>query len=200
MFRLSKPNRAAVDGLLATQRDLPFTYPGVGITAPSAVTSPTVRSPIGYVVDHNRSRLGFGPTTFAQACAAMRQWIMYDFGWIELCWPDAPLVKDTTVGVLAHLPVGYVLNVCRIVYVLEEETDGISRFGFAYGTLPAHVERGEERFLIEWHHRDDSVWYDILAFSRPNHLLVKLGYPVARLYQRRFARDSLRRMGGVSRG
>lgn len=60
------------------------------------------------------------------------------------------------------------LNACRIVYVVDE-SGPISRFGLAYGTLPGHVERGEERFMIEWNRGDNSVWYDILAFSRPNH-------------------------------
>ena len=119
---------------------------------------------------------------------------MFDLGWIDLLWPDAPITAGTTVGVLAHLPGLQILNACRIVYVIDETTPTVSRFGFAYGTLPGHVERGEERFSIEWHHRDDSVWYDILAFSQPNHPLVRLGYPVTRYYQKRFARASLRRM------
>ena len=82
------------------------------------------------------------------------------------------------------------MNVSRIVYVIDEET----RFGFAYGTLPHHVEAGEERFLVGWDREDDTVWYDILAFSRPANLLVRLGNPVARRLQRRFARDSLQAM------
>jgi uncharacterized protein (UPF0548 family) len=64
------------------------------------------------------------------------------------------------------------------------------RFGFAYGTLPGHAESGEERFTVEWHEADGAVWYDILAFSRPRRLLARLGYPLARRLQKRFARDS----------
>jgi uncharacterized protein (UPF0548 family) len=75
------------------------------------------------------------------------------------------------------------------VYVVDE-SGPISKFGFAYGTLPGHVESGEERFLIEWDRADDSVWYDILAFSRPNHILIRLGYPIVRRTQKRFGRDS----------
>jgi uncharacterized protein (UPF0548 family) len=53
-----------------------------------------------------------------------------------------------------------------------------------------HVERGEERFAVE-HRRDDgSVWYDLLAYSVPHHPLAKLGYPISRAAQRRFAKDS----------
>ncbi|HEX9543896.1 MAG TPA: DUF1990 family protein, partial [Pyrinomonadaceae bacterium] len=75
------------------------------------------------------------------------------------------------------------------------DEDGlISRFGFAYGTLRDHVERGEERFTVEWHKQDNSVWYDILAFSQPRHPLVRLSFPLARMLQKRFVRDSKRRM------
>ena len=66
----------------------------------------------------------------------------------------------------------------------------VQRFGFAYGTLPGHAETGEERFLIEWDRTDNSVWYDVFAFSRPRHPLTRLGYPFARLTQNRFARQS----------
>ena len=63
-----------------------------------------------------------------------------------------------------------------------------------YGTLPGHVESGEERFLIEWDRDTDRVCYDILAFSRPNHLLTRLGYPLVRRSQKRFGRDSAEAM------
>ena len=73
----------------------------------------------------------------------------------------------------------------RIVYVIEEPR----RFGFAYGTLPGHVERGEERFCVEWQ-GDDTVWYDREAFSQPRYWMVRLGKPIARRVQRRFGRES----------
>jgi uncharacterized protein (UPF0548 family) len=60
--------------------------------------------------------------------------------------------------------------------------------------MPDHVETGEERFTIEWHKSDDTVWYDILAFSRPRHVLARMGYPFVRRLQRRFARDSAAQM------
>lgn len=187
-YRLHKKS---LQNQLAAQSQLPYSYDAVGATA----TSP----PPTYLVDHNRVQLGHGKATFIQACDAIRAWRMFDIGWIELLWPTAPIAAGTTVGVLTHLPGLYILNACRIVYIIDEwcngeECNNISRFGFAYGTLPGHVERGEERFAIEWHHSDDSVWYDILAFSQPAHWLVKVGYPVTRYYQRRFACSSLYRM------
>ena len=123
---------------------------------------------------------------------------MFNFAWLHLCWPDAPIETGTTVGVLAHLPGFWSLNACRIVFVIDEEGE-VRRYGFAYGTLPEHVERGQESFVIEWHSKDDSVWYDILAYSRPNHFLAKMGYPVTRLLQKRFARDSMNAMLSASR-
>ncbi|MBL8825201.1 MAG: DUF1990 family protein [Planctomycetia bacterium] len=44
--------------------------------------------------------------------------------------------------------------------------------------------------MIEWNRGDNSVWYDILAFSRPNHVLIRLGYPLVRRAQKRFTRES----------
>jgi uncharacterized protein (UPF0548 family) len=70
----------------------------------------------------------------------------------------------------------------------------VRRYRFAFGTLPAHVERGEERFTVEWHRADDSVWYEVFAFARPAHPLASVGPPFVRLVQRRFAAASLRAM------
>jgi uncharacterized protein (UPF0548 family) len=41
------------------------------------------------------------------------------------------------------------------------------------------------------------VWYDIRAFSRPRHVLARLGYPLTRRTQKRFARDSVAAMGNA---
>jgi uncharacterized protein (UPF0548 family) len=84
------------------------------------------------------------------------------------------------------------LNACRIIYVLDEQAP-VRRFGFAYGTLPAHVEQGEERFSVELQ-PDGSVWYDLRAFSRPRYWPVRLGKPFARRLQMRFVRESMTAM------
>jgi uncharacterized protein (UPF0548 family) len=81
------------------------------------------------------------------------------------------------------------VNACRIVYVVDVQGP-VQRHGFAYGTLPEHAESGEERFTVEWHEADAAVWFDILAFSSPQQLLARLGYPFARKLQKRFARNS----------
>ena len=118
---------------------------------------------------------------------------MYGAPWLEL-HPHTPrLEPGATFGILARHLGFYSLSTARIVYVVDTPT----RYGFAIGTLPGHLERGEERFLVEL--RGGSVWYDLLALSRPQHPLVWLGDPFARYMQRRFAHDSVRAMRkGVS--
>lgn len=181
-FYLIRPTTVTITHFLQEQSVQPFSYPAVGATK----TTP----PAGYVVDHNRVQLGKGAACYQAACAALQRWEMFNLGWLHLCWPTTYIATGATVGVLVQVFGVHILNACRIVYTIDETTADSTRFGFAYGTLPGHIEQGEERFLIEWRHTDDSVWYDILAFSQPRHWLVRLGYPVARLFQKRFGRDS----------
>lgn len=180
MYLMSKPGADEIRAFLAAQKDQPFSYSLVGASRE--------RLPKGYTVDHNRVRLGEGPETFERAMKAVREWKMFAMPWVQLCWPDTPIEEGATVAVLVKHLGFWSLNAARIVYVLEEN-GADKRFGFAYGTLLEHGERGEERFCVEFHAEDQSVWYDVCAFSQPN-LLPRLGYPFARYLQKRFARDS----------
>lgn len=184
MFRISAPTERDVDKFIAEQRNLPFTYSKVGATN----TTP----PAGYNVDHNHIRLGEGEATYRRAVEALKNWRQFDLGWVTIVPRGVAVETGATVAVKARAFGTWSLNACRVVYVIDEPR----RFGFAYGTLPDHVECGEERFLIEWLD-DNSVWYDILAFSRPQHPLVKLTFLLARRLQKRFARESLLRMKSV---
>ncbi len=181
MLSLRKPSADALRRFLAVQRELPLTYGAVGATAGTP--------PAGYAVDRTRIRLGEGEPVFRSAVAALKRWEQFNLGWVEAWPPDTPLQPGEVVAVMGRAIGVWWLNACRVVYVVDE-AGPTSRFGFAYGTLPGHVESGEERFLVEWDRGDDAVWYNILAFSRPNHVLTRLGYPVVRLLQKRFGRDS----------
>ncbi|MBX7218336.1 MAG: DUF1990 domain-containing protein [Blastocatellia bacterium] len=182
MFFFRCPADAVIRQILADQEKLPLSYPEVGLTREG-------KAPAGYVVDHNRIALGQGEAVFTLACQALRSWHMFHLSWVRLYWPTAPLETGTVVGVGAAHFGFWSLNPCRIVYVLDEQ--GASpRYGFGYGTLPGHGERGEERFVIEWDRRYDAVTYDIFAFSKPNHILAQLGYPIVRQLQQCFARES----------
>jgi uncharacterized protein (UPF0548 family) len=62
------------------------------------------------------------------------------------------------------------------------------------------VERGEERFLIEWDRATDKVWFDILAFSQPRHFLVRINHRRARAMQKRFALEATAAMRRAAAG
>ncbi|OWK35308.1 DUF1990 family protein [Fimbriiglobus ruber] len=181
MLSLRKPTPDTLRRFLATQTPLPFTYQAVGATAETP--------PVGYVVDRTRIKLGEGEPVFRSAIAALRRWEQFNLGWVE-AWPsDVPIQTGEVVAVMGRAAGVWWLNACRVVYVVDV-AGPLSKFGFAYGTLPGHVASGEERFLIEWDRGDNAVWYDILAFSRPRHVLTRLGYPVVRRLQKRFGRNS----------
>lgn len=118
---------------------------------------------------------------------------MFELGWVELLPKHPSIGVGIVVAVLVRHFGFWSLNASRIVYTIEEQGD-VEKFGFAYGTLPGHVECGEERFTVEYHHSDGAVWYDLFAFSKPSHILAKAGYPISRMLQKQFARDSLKAM------
>ncbi len=188
MFLLRQPNETLIRRFIASQKDLSFSYSEVGATQ----TTP----PAGYSIDHNRIRVGEGGETFMRASDALSKWRHFELGWASVVPHGSPMQTGTTVAVRAHTFGFWSLNACRIVYTINEDGP-VKRFGFAYGTLPDHAERGEERFTIE-QLADTSVWYDIYAFSRPQKTVVKLGLPLARRLQKRFGRESLATMANAA--
>jgi uncharacterized protein (UPF0548 family) len=181
VLSVRKPRAETLRPFLAAQAGLPFTYAAVGATAGTP--------PAGFDVDRTRVRLGAGEPVFRAAVDALRRWEQFRLGWVG-AWPsDTPVRAGEAVAVVGRAVGLWWRNACRVVYTVDE-AGPVARFGFAYGTLPGHVESGEERFLVEWDRADGGVWYDILAFSRPSHLLARLGYPVVRRAQKRFGRHS----------
>jgi uncharacterized protein (UPF0548 family) len=181
MLSLRKPSAEAIRRFLDQQGELHLTYHAVGATA----TTP----PAGFAVDHTRIKLGEGEKVFQSATAALRRWEQFNLSWLEASPTDTSIQTGAVVAVLARTIGLWWLNACRIVYVVNE-SEPISRFGFAYGTLPEHAGTGEERFLVEWDHGTNDVHYDILAFSCMRHVLTRLGYPMVRRTQKQFGRES----------
>lgn len=181
MFQLTAPSEDQIRRFISAQHESPFSYPEVGASAGNP--------PTAYNVDHNRIELGYGLTAWQRAIEAVRGWQMFNMPWSRLCWPTAPIRVGTEVAVLVRHFGFYSLNACRIVYLIDNDA-GTKRFGLAYGTLEEHAERGEERFTVEWHQASAKVYYDILAFSRPRKMLARLGCPLSRFLQKRFAKHS----------
>jgi len=166
---------------ISQQQHSIFSYSDVGASADHL--------PEGYKVDRYRILLGSGESIWHRAVEAVRGWQMFNIPWVRLYWPTSPIQVGVDVAILIeHL--GFCsLNASRIVYVVNDDGP-IIRYGFAYGTLAQHAERGEERFTVEWDRSENKVWYDILAFSRPNQTLAKVGYRWTRTLQRRFGEAS----------
>jgi uncharacterized protein (UPF0548 family) len=183
MFFLRRPTTQRINRFRSEAEQDSFSYPQVGAIGDSTL-------PEGFNVDRNRIRLGEGLPLFDRAYAALQAWKMFDIGWVELIHPAEPVAPGQTVVVLARTFGLYSLSASRVITMIDEDNGQIWRRGFSYGTLQHHVERGEERFSVEYHHEDDSVWYDLLAFSIPQHRLAILGYPLSRSAQRHFAVDS----------
>jgi len=184
MFLLRKPSDLQIRAFITAQQQSDFSYSPVGITRTPAAQ--------GYTMDHNRVQLGSGANCFDAAIAAIREWKTFDLGWVHLFSSETPIEKGATVAVVINHLGFWSMSACRIAYVVEDHGP-VERYGFAYGTLAEHAERGEERFIVEWNQDDDSVWYDILALSKPGPMAT-LGYPFTRRLQKRFARDSKKAM------
>ena len=163
MIIVRRPSAQRSQNLLDDQRDAPLTYAHAGGTRDDPM-------PAGYVHDRYEIDLGTGEAAFAKACDGLRQWACHAGARIAV-YPETPELKTGNVLVMSLPARGFwVLAACRIVYVIDEA----NRFGFAYGTLPAHPEEGEEAFMVE-RGDDDRVVLRIIVFSKPRDLLARLG-------------------------
>jgi len=189
MILFRRPTDSQIRDYLAGQADQSFSYDDVGCTRG------VPRSRRGWNIDRELVHLGEGEHVFRQARAAIEAWQMFPREVATLCWPQPPREGLSVAILYWAAPVRlWLLLAARVVYVIDEtiDRDGaqIERFGFAYGTLPDHAERGEEQFLVEWNRDDGGIYYKLLAVSQPRHWLARLGYPYTRYEQARFRRLS----------
>ena len=157
---------------LARSREQEVTYPEVGLTRTSTL-------PAGYHHDRVGLRIGQGDLDWERAKDAIRLWKAHAHARIAITPSDAPIQEGTTVVASRAFGPVTILAPCRIIYVTDEAT----RFGFGYGTLPGHPERGEEAFHVILGD-DGTVKAEIVAFSRPDDLPTKLAGPIARQIQK----------------
>jgi uncharacterized protein (UPF0548 family) len=189
-FHIRRPTESRIAACLADGADAPFTYPEVGATRggssllPASVTRDCD-------VDRYETVLGTGRAVFVRARAALLDWRSFGIRWLELHGAASPVREGRVVATLVRAAGVFSLNPCRVVYVIDAPDPPSCTTAFAYGTLPDHPEIGEERFLVAWDPVTNAVRYEILAFSRPGHPLVRLGYPYTRRLQKSFGASSL---------
>ena len=143
--------------------------------------------PEGYTHDVRAGVVGRGASAWERAKSALREWEQFHLPWVRMYRRDTPIAEGEVV-VFASRQLGiWALNVCRIVYVVDEP----DRFGFAYGTLEGHAVSGEERFLLTRDANSEDILFEVRKFSRLEHPVVKLAGAAARAVQSRFSRDAI---------
>lgn len=172
------------------------------------------------MLDHNRIQVGAGRKHFERARSMLKTWQHMDLGWVQTNRPaiskgEKVCVAARSLFLWNRLPLevvyarserprlsrqlrGFTVNrqltVADMSANKQSDTDPAERFVFATSTTRGHQLVGEERFSVEWHQKDNSVWYEIYTISKPATLLAWVTYPLVRFHQKHFARQSLRKM------
>lgn len=177
MFLLSRPATRQIDAFLATLPGQRLSYD------PQSVDGRSSR----WTVDEHTIVLGRGVDAFRRASAAVLAWKPFDIGWIEIFPPNAPVQPGTVVAVVVRHFGFWSMNGCRVTD-MTRDSDRVC--AFTYATFQDHAECGDERFAVTMEPESQDVTYTIRAVSKPCAPLARLGYPLTRMLQARFRRDS----------
>ena len=162
-----------MEELLAKARLAAPTYREIGASRDAVL-------PNGYHHVRVEERIG-DAAAFERASTGLRTWACHEGAGLRM-FPKDPVAPDATVIAVTSIGPVQMVVPCRIVSVFKEP----DTFGFAYGTLPGHPERGEESFVLE--RRDAATYFTVRAFSRPVDPLARLSGPIGRAVQRSVTR------------
>lgn len=180
-----EPTPDQLDRFTATLGSAPLTYEAGLLDRVDQLDQLPRAFPRGWFIDRHRAVIGHGPADFIAACEGFRQWRQFGDDWLAVGATKSPLNVASEVGYAARVLGVWWSYGCRLLQVIDEPR----QFGFVYGTVGGHAERGEERFLIELDDHDDVV-YSLFAISRPGRWFSWPGIPIARLAQAKFRRRS----------
>ncbi|MFD3652803.1 DUF1990 family protein [Streptomyces sp. 24-1644] len=153
-----------------------LTYPEVGATLLGPL-------PDGYHHLHHRTPVGRGREDFEAAGAAVTGWRMHRASGAGVHATTARAETGTRVAVSLGIGRLRVTAPCEVVWTAYESR----RTGFAYGTRQRHPERGEECFVVDLAD-DGTVWFTVMAFSRPACWYARLAGPLVPPVQHWYAR------------
>ncbi len=165
LWHLRRRTLGNLDALLANCGSDRLTYSPSNCSLGGPVPPTLTRRSWGCVLE--------GHGCFERASAVIKSWGVHRGAGLTV-ESDGTLAAGTNVVIEAPLPVGFITATCRVVAVVDE-TD---RFGFAYGTLSHHPERGEESFIVR-REPGGAVNFEIVAASSPAHLLARTFPPIA---------------------
>ncbi|MFE6130773.1 DUF1990 family protein [Streptomyces sp. NPDC056437] len=175
----------------SVHRTSALSYPEAGATRLGPM-------PDGYRHLHHTVRIGRGRAVFEAAGEAVATWHAHRATGVRLRTTARRAEPGARVEVSAGFGPLRITAPCEVVWTVHER----DRTGFGYGTLRGHPVRGEESFAVDL--RDDgSVWFTVMAFSRPAVWWARLGGPVVPLMQTAYARRlgrTVRRLAGTDTG
>lgn len=134
--------------------------------------------PAGYHHTRMKRVVGHGRADFERAADLLFAGEAQRRAGAEVRMSEDPLREGTRVDMRVRLGPLVFRIPCLVVWAARTP----DACGFAYGTLPGHPERGEERFELRLAPSGDVV-FTIIAFSRPGRWFTRLGGPAARPFQ-----------------
>jgi uncharacterized protein (UPF0548 family) len=156
-----------------------LTYDEVGATAGEM--------PAGYRHVRGRRVIGHGRRDFERAADALLAGDAQRQAGARVETSETPLRAGSRVTMRLGLGILSFRIPCLVVWAERSETTA----GFAYGTLPGHPERGEERFTLTLAPSGEVV-FAIAAFSKPGRWFTRLAAPLNRAVQTWMTRRYLR--------
>lgn len=140
--------------------------------------------PKGYHHLHHRTRVGQGADDFAAAGAAVTEWRMHRASGTRVKSSAARAEPGSTVTMALGVGPLRLAATCEVIWTAYGEE---GRTGFGYGTLAGHPEIGEECFVVDLAD-DGTVWFTVMAFSRPGVWYARLAGPIVPRVQLWYAR------------
>lgn len=177
----NRPNQEAIAAFLKDQSGLLLSYNEQGFATETSF-------PSGYDHDRNEVFVGIGEEVFSKAKQQIQQYNHFPEKWAFLAAEKEPEVGLNVAVFFYQLGLWW-WNGSRIIAVI----DRANFYGFSYGTLSNHIERGEELFYTRQDEKGN-VFYGIQAYSQPRFWGVRLLKFYARKQQFRFVQDSMKRM------
>jgi len=147
-----------------------LTYDEVGATAGEP--------PPGFHHVRERRVIGHGRGVFERAANALLAGDVQRGAGARVEASETPFRAGTRVTMRLGLGILSFRIPCLVVWAERTDTSA----GFAYGTLPGHPERGEERFTLTLAPSGEVV-FAIAAFSTPGRWFTRLAAPLNRAVQ-----------------
>lgn len=148
------------------------------------------RPPVGMSDDRLEVVLGVGNEVWDRARRALDEWTHFALPWAAASTGGSPPRPGLEVLVHARR-LGLEMRVgCRVIETHDTVTPDRHTYGFTYGTLRSHLQRGEESFEVWRDAATDEVGYTIHAMAAPGRWY---SWPAKRIidhYRGRFRSDS----------